>query len=749
MNRIGLSLLIGASMLVVSPSVRATDWAYWRGPNLSGYAPERAVVTSFSQGGENLLWRSEASGRTTPIVMNNRVYGNAPFGSGESLHEWVYCLDADTGQLLWEHHFNVFHSTIVENRVGWTSMVGDPETGAVYVHGTGGQFICFDGATGDVIWEVSLTEMFGRISGYGGRINTPLIDEDRVVLGINSSSWGKQARPTHRYVNFDKKTGVVVGWFEPGGAPLDTTYSCPVPAVINGRRMLVGANADGNIYGMLARTGEKVWTFKFSKRGLNSSVVVQGNYVYASHGEENLDTTAMGRVVCIDASKEGDITKTGEVWRYDELKAGFASLAVANNRLYVVDNSANLFCLDAGTGNEHWRYKLGRVGKGSPVITEDGVIYVAELNGRFHILRDAGDKCEVLDIEVFEAEDGSVVEIYGSPAVAGGRVYFMNRLGTFCLGKRDAKVPEVKIAAEPQEKLVKPFRPGALRIVPAEATLSPGQSLKLVARLFDENGSSYDTPEATWSVQGVNGSFGENGLLTGGSENRFSAGVVTAKIGDRTATARVRIAPTLPFTEDFESHAVGSIPPGFIGAKMKTSIVERDGSKVFKKLAEKPSVPFMRIRVYAGPPIDGGYTVQADMLGTPKKRRFIPEMGLINSRYRMYLHGNPREPLLRLVSWSPIPRVQKDIDFEWKTETWYRMKFSVEVQGSQALVRGKVWERDKKEPEAWTIELVDPFPNYSGSPGLYGYSPGTTAKSRGPEIFYDNFQVMPNETAKD
>ena len=32
-----------------------------------------------------------------------------------------------------------------------------------------------------------------------------------------------------------------------------------------------------------------------------------------------------------------------------------------------------------------------------------------------------------------------------------------------------------------------------------------------------------------------------------------------------------------------------------------------------------------------------------------------------------------------------------------------------------------------------------------GSPGIYAYSPGTTAKSKGPEVFFDNFQVIANE----
>jgi len=73
------------------------------------------------------------------------------------------------------------------------------------------------------------------------------------------------------------------------------------------------------------------------------------------------------------------------------------------------------------------------------------------------------------------------------------------------------------------------------------------------------------------------------------------------------------------------------------------------------------------------------------------------------------------------------------------------MKFSVALEDGKGHLRGKVWPRGQDEPEDWTIELIDPFPNTEGSPGLYGFSPGTTSKSKGPEVFYDNYEVFPNE----
>ncbi|MEK6799262.1 MAG: PQQ-binding-like beta-propeller repeat protein [Planctomycetota bacterium] len=730
----------------VIPAV-ANDWPSWRGPEQTGMTREKAVVTSWSPQGENLLWKVPIEGRTTPIVMGGRLFAIAPVGEGIRTQERVLCLDAESGKTLWEHRFNVFDSDIVQQRLGWTALAGDPESGLLYAHGTGGEFFCFD-RDGKIVWKRSLTEEFGRISGYGGRLHTPIVDENRVVISFMSSSWGDQAKPLHRYLAFDKRNGKVLWWAAPGEQPYDTTYAVPAIAVIDGKRMMIAPNGDGNVYGMLARTGEKLWTVKVSKRGLNSSVVVDGRYAYVTNGEENIDSTEMGAVLCIDASKTGDITTSGIVWRAEGIKAGFASPALANGRLYVVDNSANLLAFDAKTGKKYWEYGLGRVGKGSPTVTADGVIYVGEQNGLFHILKDDGDKCTSLDKEEFEGPDGAIDEIYGSPMVVDGRVYFMTRYNTYCLGKKGHKPEKVAIppmAAEPDTLgAIK-----SLHLVPADVTVAPGESVKFTPIAFDENGRPIPLNEPAsdasqaWAAAGIKGQIDHQGVLTIGPDNVFSAGIVTRKIGETAGTARVRVSPKVPFTEGFDAYAADAVPPGWLSVTAKTKVVEKDGSKVLMKLAEKPAPPFMRIRAYLTNSLPGGYTMQADMLGTPKGERFKPDMGLINTRYFVTMQGG--EQTLQIESWSPMPRVRHEAPFAWQTDKWYTMKVRVEPKADQAIIRAKVWPRGETEPAAWSIEFTDPSPNREGSPGIYGYSPGTTAKSKGPEVYFDNIQVIPND----
>ncbi len=414
----------------------AGEWPSWRGTLQNGTSPETDLVSNWAASGENLLWQAEFIGRSTPIVLNERVYVIGRIGEDITQQERVACFDAKTGELVWNHQFNVFHTTISFNRVGWASPVGDTETGNIYVHGVQGLFFCFD-KDGNILWSRSLTEEYGRISGYGGRVHTPIIAGNLVVISYLNSSWGEQAATRHRYFAFDKRNGELIWVSTPGGRPLDTTYSTPVVAKINGQSLIIGGNADGSIYAMRQHTGEMVWGFNLSLRGINTSVAVDGRNVYASHGEENIDNTAMGRVVCIDATGTGDVTKTHEVWRYDGVNFGYTSPAIHAGRVYIIDNSANLHCFDANTGELYWEYSIGTVGKGSPVWA-DGKLYVTEVNGKFHILQPMEKECKSLDVEQLKRNDDEhYVEIYGSPAIANGKIYFATEEHIHCIGSME------------------------------------------------------------------------------------------------------------------------------------------------------------------------------------------------------------------------------------------------------------------------------------------------------------------------
>lgn len=704
---LALSLAGGAAM--------GADWPSWRGPSQNGVSLETNLPSSCKE----VLWRAPYGGRSTPAIFDGRVYAINLTGQGVMAQEQVFALDLKTGKLLWSHPFNVFHTDVPDTRVGWANVTVDPQTGYVYAHGVQGMFFCFD-RDGKVIWSKSLTELYGRISGYGGRTHTPVIDEDRVVINFNSSSFGAHAVGAHRYLAMDKRTGEVLWWGAPGGRPEDTTYSCPVVAVVDGQRLLVAGNADGGIYAMEARTGEKVWGFDFSQRGMNTSVVAEGRRVYATHSEENHDSTAMGRVVCIDARGKGDVTKTHELWRADGIDAGYASPLLHGGRLYVMSNSGVLYCFDAEKGRKIWEITVGRIGKGSPV-WGDGKIYLTTGNGDFAIVEDAGDRARLLDKTSFETKGEGNVELFGSPAVSDGRVVFFTTTEMICLGRKNAARQDVAIPPLPAEAPADPAAaPAALLVRPAEVLVRPGERVQFEALACDKLGRSLRKVEAQWSWTAKSGSIGGDGRLETAAGTSGGTGVVSARLGELSGAARVRIVPDLPIREDFESHKDGDAVDWWIGcSKGRYEIETLDGSKVLKKLADGRGPIFNRSHVFITPPIAPGYTVEADVMGV-KEGRTRGDVGLINDRYVLELIGATQR--LRVMSWVPGPRFEKRIDFPWEPGRWLRAKLRVDVQGSEARLYAKVWPRDQAEPASWTLEATDPQPNLEGSAGIYANS---------------------------
>ncbi|MDE2723324.1 MAG: PQQ-binding-like beta-propeller repeat protein, partial [Gemmatimonadota bacterium] len=161
----------------------ASDWTHWRGPMQNGASPETGLISTWSLEGENLIWRRDFIGRSTPIIVNGRVYVIGRTGKDITEQEHIACFDAETGDLIWEKKFNVWHSTITFNRLGWASLGADGETGNIYAHLVSGLLICFD-TDGYVQWQRSLTEEFNRFSGYGGRLHTPVVDGDLVIISM-------------------------------------------------------------------------------------------------------------------------------------------------------------------------------------------------------------------------------------------------------------------------------------------------------------------------------------------------------------------------------------------------------------------------------------------------------------------------------------------------------------------------------------------------------------------------------------
>lgn len=702
------------------------DWTNWRGPEQNNISREIGLVESWSPEGENLLWVREDLGTiSTPIVMNGKLYILTRADASTDIEgERVVCVDAATGKTIWEYKFNVFLSDVPAERTGWSSVVGDPETGNVYALGVCDLFSCLDGETGKVVWAKSLSEEFGMLNTYGGRTNIPVVFEDMVIISGVIIGWGDMARPAHRFIAFDKKTGEII-WYN-GTSPLpdDTTYSTPTIAVIEGKAQLIFGSGDGDVWSFEPRTGRQIWQYKFSRRGLNTSPLVVGNTVYMGQSEENIDDNTMGALVAIDATKTGDITKTGELWRIKEKMVGKSSPIMVDGRLYAIEDNGGLLIVDPKDGTVLKRQKLDTVMRGTPVYA-DGKVYVCTNNGRWYILKPKGD-----DVEILHRLRLRSTACNGSPIISHGRIYLPTTTALYCIGNKDQQPKLGEVPELPKEDPVsEDDKPAHVQIIPAEALIYASDSIDYKVKLYNSKGQFLrEADNVQFSVDN-HGEIDSAGKFKPADDAHHVACTVTAKVGELTGTARVRIVPNLPWKFDFSD---GQIPITWVGARYRHVPRAIDGDYAMVKITTIPKGT--RSQSWMGHTELHDYTIQADVQAMPADQ--LPDIGLIAQRYTLDLKGEMQQ--LQIRTWPAQQRMAKHIPFQWKAGTWYTIKLQASNEGDLAVLRAKAWERDKPEPQEWSLVATDRSPNRTGSPGLYGNA--TNA-----EIVIDNIRVTPNQ----
>ncbi|HUY33222.1 MAG TPA: PQQ-binding-like beta-propeller repeat protein [Pirellulales bacterium] len=576
------SLFLGAA------SARAEadpfDWPAWRGPEQNGISRETGLVDEWSPDGKNLLWkRPELATRSTPIVMNGKLYllaSNEPGTPREG--EKVICADAQSGEIIWENKFNVFLTDVPKERVGWSCVAGDPATGRVYAMGVCDYFQCIDGETGETLWSHSLSEEFGCLSTYGGRTNTPVIFEDLVIISAVVIGWGEMAVPAHRLLAFDKLSGEVV-WFNGTKLrPMDTTYSTPFIAVIGGRQMMVFGSGDGGVWAFQPRTGVPIWSCQFCNRGINTSPVVEGDMVYIGHSEENPADTVMGAFGAINGATRAeagplgmDITKSGMAWKHKEVMVGKCSPVVVDGRVYALDDGNLLYTFDATTGK-----KLGKAGRPTrltgtiaraSLLYADGKLFACTTSA-WHVLVPTEKGLDLKKKAMVRFPQGE--EIHGTPIVSHGRIYLPTTENMYCLGGREGIEPAaVERPEKPQEAPRQADEPAFVQVAPAEALIATGESIQYKARVFNAAGQLIgDAADPSFDVSG-GGEIDSQGLFKATEGTQAAAATVSVKVGELLGKARVRIAPPLNWTFDFDD---GQVPVTWVGCRYRHITLDDD-----------------------------------------------------------------------------------------------------------------------------------------------------------------------------
>lgn len=719
--------LIGGNLL---SAAEPADWYQWRGPEANGISRDKNLPDTWSPKGENVLWsKEEYASRSTPITHKGKLYlvtRYKPETTEEG--EQLVCLNAETGELLWSQHHNVYLSDAPAERVGWSSPIADPKTGNIYWLGLGCQFVCLNGETGEVIWEHAMSEEYGMLSTYGGRTNFPIVFDDLVIISGVMTQWAEHAVPAHRFIAFDKRTGAAVWFSSTRPRPEDTTYCTPSLTVFNGQAAMVFGAGDGLMYAVQPRTGKEIWKYDCSNRGINTPPLVIDGTVYCGHREQNsADTRILGAIFAINGDKAtGEIKEEQLKWKINARSVEGSQPLLVNGRLYVIEDGGTLVVINPDNGEIIQEKKVGR--RPGALLYGDGNIYCCEQTGNFWVFEPTEDG--VKELSRVRMKTGE--EILAAPIISYGKIYVTTTKALYCIGKKGIQATADELPARPQETPKADDQQIAhIQIAPVEAMLAPGQSTPYQVRAYNKNGQFLKLVEAEFLVEG-SGGISADGIYTAPAGDKHQAVKITAKSGELTSVARARVIPPLPWKFDFSDKAV---PVTWIGAAYRHQPKELEGESMLVKISTIPKGT--RSQSWMGWTSFHDYTIQADVMSTANAdngRR--ADMGLINQRYTLDLMDKDQ---LQIRSWTPRLelRFAKTVPFKWEPSQWYTLKLQSENHDGKVTLRGKAWKRGEEEPKDWMIEGTDDVPNTNGSPGLFGNS--TLA-----EFYIDNVQVFPN-----
>ena len=142
---------------------------------------------------------------------------------------------------------------------------------------------------------------------------------------------------------------------------------------------------DGYVYALDAASGEVSWRFEAGASYYSSPFPAGGSY-YSSPFPTVVDGavyvgSADGNVYALDAG-------SGELhWRFEAEDEVSVHQAVVDGTVYATSAGGHVYALDADTGELHWRYSIGL--RSHPYLAISGMIFVGGGRGTLHALDSA------------------------------------------------------------------------------------------------------------------------------------------------------------------------------------------------------------------------------------------------------------------------------------------------------------------------------------------------------------------------
>lgn len=391
--------------MIVMPVRAQADWPQFRGPDGQGHSTESGVPLNWGEN-TNVTWKCEVPGDgfSSPVIRGDQIWMTSSMQEGKSLH--AICIDRSSGSVL--HNIEVLTPADVGSKHGlngYASPTPVLDDDHAFVHFGGHGTVCLD-RDGNIVWKN--TEL--PYSGVQGSASSPILHGDMVILTCDGND-------TQFVAALDRKTGDV-RWKQPrihyeGKGKEDDffkmAYSTPLVATVDGVDQLVSTAAD-HVIAYDVRSGEELWWMPY----IGCSQVARPSY---GHGLFYVVGTLKLDDHCIYAIRPGSgrIETDRVAWQHSKGVGHVPSPLLVGQELYFVNDDGIATCLDALTGEEHWRERLGGKFRASPIEVQ-GRIYFNSEEGKTTVVA-AGKEFRVLSTNEL---DGILM---ASIAVSDGALY--------------------------------------------------------------------------------------------------------------------------------------------------------------------------------------------------------------------------------------------------------------------------------------------------------------------------------------
>lgn len=340
-------------------SVAAEDWPQFRGPGGQGHSSETTAPLVWSET-KNIKWKSPVPGTgwSSPVVADGRVWLTTATG-GRDVSLRALAFDAESGrELVNVEVFRPRRSGAINPKNSHASPTPIVEGDRVYVH-FGAEGTAALTTSGDIVWTARFS--YESQHGNGG---SPILFGDLLIFSCDGSD-------DAFVVALDKRTGKV-RWKTGRRTPFDQAYSTPLAIRVGDRDQIVSVGAyRAGAYD--PQNGKEIWRISYRDGFSNVPRPVFGyGLVFIATGFQEPSLLA------VRADGSGDVTKTHLAWSLDRSAPLTPSPLLVGNELYIVNDVGIATCVDARTGQLHWRQRLNGNFSASPVYAAERIYFLSE-----------------------------------------------------------------------------------------------------------------------------------------------------------------------------------------------------------------------------------------------------------------------------------------------------------------------------------------------------------------------------------